>query len=112
MLVPKRGQGNEHDATTRSSNLQRPYEEIIVENYVAADISVQFDPYTCKHAGHCVRQLKAVFDPGRSPWIDPSAAPAKKIIQVIGECPSGALRYQLRTGPAGTGSDAANRDRG
>lgn len=67
-----------------------------METYATDNIIVEYDKNVCLHAGHCVKHLKAVFDPGRSPWINPSAAPADKIIEVVRQCPSGALHYRLR----------------
>ena len=39
-----------------------------------------------------------VFDTGRRPWVEPDAAPADEVAEVVRRCPSGALRYELLDG--------------
>lgn len=60
--------------------------------YVGDDVIVSFDGQICAHAGECVRGAPAVFDTKRRPWIVPDGAPADEVIEVVGRCPSGALR--------------------
>jgi len=60
---------------------------------------VSFDSVLCQHAAECVRGLPAVFDSHRRPWIDPDAASADEVEEVVGRCPSGALRFS-RVDPA------------
>ncbi|MGW0660504.1 (4Fe-4S)-binding protein [Streptodolium elevatio] len=61
--------------------------------YEAEDVTVTFDAHRCLHSGECVRGLPAVFDTGRKPWVDASAASPEEIGEVISRCPSGALHY-------------------
>ena len=60
-----------------------------------ADVS--FDVEICQHAGECVRGYPEVFEVGRRPWIQSGYADtlnkAAYLGEVIGRCPSGALRY-------------------
>lgn len=60
--------------------------------YVGEAVIVSFDGQLCAHAAECVRGAPAVFDTQRRPWIDPDGAPADEVIEVVGRCPSGALR--------------------
>ena len=67
--------------------------------YETPDITVTFDPNLCIHSGICVRELPAVFDVNRKRWVRPELAPAADVAAQVARCPSGALQYQLRTGP-------------
>ena len=72
----------------------------IIQIYLKVDeneeIRVTWNPEACVHAGACVRGNSRVFDPARCPWIDLTQAPAKEIASVIGNCPSGALRVEMK----------------
>lgn len=65
-----------------------------------ADVS--YDRDICQHSGECVRGMPQVFDVSARPWIDPETvtteAEREQLAQVIGRCPSGALRIH----PPGT----------
>ncbi|HMG28830.1 MAG TPA: (4Fe-4S)-binding protein [Jiangellaceae bacterium] len=63
---------------------------------MAEGITVEWDPTLCIHAGICSGRLPQVFDSGRRPWVDPAAAGAAAIAEVIQACPTGALRYRPR----------------
>lgn len=60
--------------------------------YEGREVTVSFDSARCEHAAECVRGLPTVFDTTRRPWIEPDGAPADQVIEVVGRCPSGALR--------------------
>lgn len=64
------------------------------KTYTGADVDVSFDAEVCAHAAECVRGLPAVFDTKRRPWITPDGAPAAQVVEVVGRCPSGALRIE------------------
>jgi len=64
------------------------------KSYVGKDVTVSFDPEVCQHSGRCVEGLPAVFDAGRSPWIEPDGAGADDVVAQVGRCPSGALRIE------------------
>lgn len=62
--------------------------------YTGRDVAVSFDAGLCRHAAECVRGLPEVFDTQRRPWILPDGAGADRVIEVVGRCPSGALRIE------------------
>lgn len=62
--------------------------------YVGKEISILDNRWACSHDMSCVRELPEVFDLTKNRWITPNAAPAKKIMEVIKKCPSGALSYE------------------
>ena len=64
--------------------------------YETPEITVTFDPTTCRHTGICVRGLPAVFDIKRRRWVAPEAAPADDEAAQVARCPSGALQVQRR----------------
>jgi uncharacterized Fe-S cluster protein YjdI len=66
------------------------------KNHVRHEVTVSFDAEVCQHSGNCVRGLPAVFDVAKRPWIQPDNAPAADVIEVVGRCPSGALRIESR----------------
>lgn len=68
--------------------------------YRGDDLTVYFDARRCIHAAECVRGLPSVFDTARRPWIDVARAGADAVAAVVERCPSGALTYERRDGPA------------
>ncbi len=60
-------------------------------SYVGAQITIHDNRGICAHAGYCTDNLKSVFRMGEEPWIDPDGASVEAIIDVIENCPSGAL---------------------
>jgi uncharacterized Fe-S cluster protein YjdI len=66
------------------------------KTYTGPMVDVSFDGDVCRHAAECVRGMPTVFDPAARPWIDPTQAASETAAQtlrdVIGRCPSGALR--------------------
>jgi CDGSH-type Zn-finger protein len=72
-----------------------------VVDYPGADIIVHFNRLQCAASERCARQLPQVFREGEKPWIRPDAADPERLIVVIRQCPSGALRYTRhgQTGP-------------
>ena len=70
-----------------------------IQKYEGKEITVYFDAPRCIHAGRCVHGLPDVFRanvPG--PWINPDAADADTLARLIESCPSGALRYERKSG--------------
>jgi len=59
------------------------------------EIIVRFDVKTCIHSGNCLRGLPTVFDIHKRPWVNVDAEDAEAIQQTIGNCPSGALTYEI-----------------
>lgn len=68
--------------------------------YTAPDVTVYYDARRCIHFAACVRGLPQVFNPDARPWIQAGAAPAVEVAEVVRRCPTGALHYVLRDGPA------------
>ena len=66
--------------------------------YAGNGIEVHWEPRLCIHTRNCVRNLAAVFDPERRPWIDPDAADADSTAAAVSTCPTGALHYRRTDG--------------
>ncbi|MDY0099569.1 MAG: (4Fe-4S)-binding protein [Bacteroidales bacterium] len=62
--------------------------------YSNGEITVYWKPEACVHASYCYRELIEVFDPGRRPWVDMSAASTERIIEVVNMCPTEALSWK------------------
>ena len=77
-----------------------------VQEYRSDELVVTFDPNLCIHARRCVTGLPAVFDVRRRKWVEPAAAPAAAVIEVIQRCPSGALQYHRLDGAPDEQPDA------
>ena len=67
------------------------------KSYTKGDLTVNWNPSTCIHAGKCVKNLPNVFKPKEKPWVDLDAAAQEEVIEAIKQCPSGALSYFLRS---------------
>ena len=68
--------------------------------YRGKDIIIRYDEHTCIHAGNCVKNLPAVFDVHRKPWVNPNDATVDAIKSTISTCPSGALTFEEIVQPA------------
>lgn len=62
------------------------------------DLTITYDVKTCIHARRCVLGLPKVFDTDADPWIQPQHAATEAIVDVIRDCPSGALGYVRKDG--------------
>lgn len=62
-------------------------------------ITVFYVRARCNKLGDCVRDLPAVFDPDKHPWIQPLNGSAEAVAQAVRSCPTGALHYELTDGP-------------
>jgi len=67
-----------------------------VQEYPNDKITVRFDPKSCIHTAHCVQTLPAVFDTGKSPWVNVDGSQVEQIIETVNGCPSGALSFEAR----------------
>ncbi|MEM9717705.1 MAG: (4Fe-4S)-binding protein [Bacteroidota bacterium] len=67
--------------------------------YTNGEITVVWKPNLCKHTGVCLRGLPKVFSLRQRPWINMTAASSEEIVQLVDECPSGALTIEGRTPP-------------
>jgi CDGSH-type Zn-finger protein len=63
--------------------------------YPGAQITVLFNRLLCSASEKCAKNLPEVFRKGEKPWIVPDGADAQRIIEVIRQCSSGALRYAV-----------------
>jgi uncharacterized Fe-S cluster protein YjdI/CDGSH-type Zn-finger protein len=78
-------------------------EELTISNaraYTAPGVTVFYDGVRCLHFAECVRGLPEVFDATKRPWIQADKASAEQVAEVVRRCPSGALHYRLKEGPA------------
>lgn len=66
------------------------------DTYAGADVTIYDNRGICQHAGFCTDNLAAVFKLRQDPWIDPNGAKAEAIIELVRQCPSGALSYSVR----------------
>jgi len=67
---------------------------LLDKKYHNDDITVFWQPEKCQHSANCVRGLRAVFDPGRKPWIEMENGETEDIIRTVKNCPSGALSFE------------------
>ena len=68
-----------------------------IQLYSTDEISVSFEPGICQHSGVCVRGLPEVFNIKQKRWVRPELATAEEVAALIDRCPSGALKYKLKT---------------
>ena len=61
------------------------------DQYAGKRIVIHDNRSICAHVGKCTDGLPSVWRMGQEPWIDPDGADFEAIINVIGQCPSGAL---------------------
>lgn len=69
-----------------------------IREYEGKDIVVSYDVRRCIHAAECVKGLPGVFVKDRRPWIDPDAAAADEVAEVVVRCPTGALWFERKDG--------------
>ncbi len=65
------------------------------KEYTGKDILVYFNLSVCSHSAICIRKLPEVFNLKKRPWICPDGADYRLVMQIIEECPSGALSYSV-----------------
>jgi len=68
------------------------------KTYTGPLLDVSFDGELCQHSGTCIKGMPLVFDTAARPWINPEHAAndtsANLLRDVVGRCPSGALRIE------------------
>ncbi len=72
-----------------AENYKRKYEN--------EDIIVYWNPDQCTHDTNCFVSLSSVFAPEKTPWVNVNGADVATIMKTIDACPSGALKYDLKT---------------
>lgn len=74
------------------------------KTYTGDLVDVSFDREVCGHAGECVRGMPEVFNVNARPWINAPVADteekAKLLVEVVGRCPTGALRIERHEQPS------------
>lgn len=70
----------------------------MTREYASENIVVLWDAERCVHEGNCVRGLPEVFSHAMRPWVNPTAAEANAIADLIRTCPSGALHFRRLDG--------------
>lgn len=63
--------------------------------YTNGNIVVYWDSDLCTKCTNCHSKLPAVFNPEARPWVNLDGAPADEIMDVVNECPSGALKVEV-----------------
>lgn len=77
-------------------------------HYDGEHVDVTWDERLCIHFGACIRAPGDVFVKDRRPWVDPDAADADRVVQIVASCPSGALDSVRTDGGADERPDARN----
>lgn len=68
----------------------------IVKTYESDQLIVTWKPERCRHAAKCVQGSPNCFMADRRPWIKLDEDTTEHIMQVIDQCPSGALSYKKK----------------
>lgn len=71
------------------------------KSYTGEYVNVTYNLKRCIHASECVNNLPQVFDRDKRPWITPDFATPEALLDVILNCPSGALHILRKDGGAG-----------
>ncbi|MEE8366422.1 MAG: CDGSH iron-sulfur domain-containing protein [Gammaproteobacteria bacterium] len=77
-----------------SDNKLKPARDAL-DTYRGKEITVHDNRSLCAHAGYCTDGLPGVFRQYEEPFVDPDGASAQEIIDVVKQCPSGALSYSV-----------------
>ncbi|MFV0413957.1 MAG: (4Fe-4S)-binding protein [Oscillospiraceae bacterium] len=64
--------------------------------YPGSELDIYFNKALCQHSANCVHGDPEVFKVGRVPWVLPLGGHTETIVEVIGRCPAGALKYKLK----------------
>jgi uncharacterized Fe-S cluster protein YjdI len=79
--------------------------------YSTAEIEVSWEPDLCIHSAKCVQGSFKVFNPRRRPWIELEHENTERILAIVANCPSGALKARrLNVGETGR-NEEGNDDR-
>jgi len=80
-----------------------------IYSFESDDIIVHWDYHRCIHVEECIRTLPSVFDRHKRPWIDPTQATAREIVEACEACPTGALHYERTDGGPAERTPETNR---
>ena len=69
-----------------------------VHSYKGEGIDVTWDKMRCLHVAECILGLRSVFDPSKTPWVQPNNESVNQVSSVIHHCPTGALQYTRTDG--------------
>lgn len=67
--------------------------------YPAASVTVLDDRSRCAHFGQCTDRLPGVFRATEEPFVNPTQATDEDIVEVVRDCPSGALAFTRGSSP-------------
>jgi uncharacterized Fe-S cluster protein YjdI len=97
-LARLRREAREEDAVTSDPEYEPRYEPDVQRIYRNEAVEVTWSPSYCTHFRACVRGAPEVFDARRRPWIDLDRDSPERILEVVAECPTGALHARLLHG--------------
>lgn len=66
----------------------------VTKRYSNGEVIVVWQSGKCIHSGNCVKNLKPVFNPKQSPWIQMDNGSSREIKETVAKCPSGALTIE------------------
>jgi uncharacterized Fe-S cluster protein YjdI/CDGSH-type Zn-finger protein len=62
-------------------------------------VTIRFDERRCIHALHCVIGAPKTFHASaEGAWIHPDETPVEELVEIVRQCPSGALTYERHDG--------------
>jgi len=76
--------------------------------YKSTDFGILWQPDVCTHSTVCWKNMKAVFDPFRRPWIELENGERESIKNQVVACPSGALQWIDSVENLESNSESAN----
>jgi uncharacterized Fe-S cluster protein YjdI len=68
----------------------------IIKKYSNEELTIDWKPRKCIHAGECVKALPNVYNPKKRPWLKIDNATTDELKEQIMKCPSGALSYYMK----------------
>jgi CDGSH-type Zn-finger protein len=66
-----------------------------LDSYQGQEITIHDNRSICAHAGVCTSGLPSVFRYSEDPFVDPDGASFEEIVDIVNQCPSGALSYTI-----------------
>ena len=70
-----------------------------IYSYEGKEVTVHFSKLLCSHAGECGKRARNIFNVKERPWVKPDEGALDEVKEVVANCPSGALRLELKDGP-------------